>query len=60
MQQGEFSQILFPESQVPAITRTSPTRSGRQLLRTATLFTDRNGCHTTNHMSIPLDTTGFT
>lgn len=60
MQQGEFSQILLPESQVLSIIGTSPSPSGKQLMKTAFLFIDKNGCHSTNHMTIPLDTTGFT
>ena len=59
-QQGEFLQILLPESQVLAITGTSPTPSGRQLMKTAILFTERNGWLTDKHATIPLDTTGFT
>lgn len=60
MQQGEFLQILLPESQVPAITGTTPTPSGRQLMKTAILVIGRNNWFSSNHSTIPLDITGFT
>jgi len=60
MQKGEISQILLHNLQVPAITGTSPTPSGRQLMKSAILFIGRYGWHTIKHRIIPLDTTGFT
>lgn len=60
MRHCEITKNLLPELQLPAITGTSPTPSGRQLIKTAILFTDRNGWLTAKHATIPLDTTGFT
>jgi len=60
MQKGKISQILLPNLQVPVITGTSPTPSGRQLMKFAILFIGLTGWHTIKYRIIPLDTTGFT
>lgn len=60
MQKGEISQILLHNLQVPVITGTSPTLSGRQLMKSAILFIGRYRWHTIKHRIIPLDTKGFT
>ena len=60
MQKGDISEILLPNLQVPVITGTSPTPSGRQLMKSAILFIGRYRWLTTKLRIIPLDTTGFT
>jgi len=60
MLQGEISQILLFNLLVLAMTGTSPTPSGRQLMKTSILFIVRNRWFNTKLGIIPLDTTGFT
>jgi len=60
MQKGEITQILLLNLLVLAMTGTSPTPSGRQLMKSAILFIIRNRWFITNLGIIPLDATGFT
>jgi len=59
MRHFEIPKNLLPILLVPVISGTSPTPSGRQLMKTAILTIGREGRFHTKHMTTPLDTTGF-
>ena len=59
MRHFEIPKNLLPILLVPVISGTSPTPSGRQLMKTAITAIGNKGRFRIKHMTTPLDTTDF-